>query len=117
MKTTRPTAYFVRRPSNIYDLRRPHLMSDERPYAIEKHIRLPVVDYVNFITDLQADRPFIEENRHLCRIDEKGLWRCLLVTQQENSLAGGVLVMSEGEVYPKYCAFVRDWDEGSARTN
>lgn len=108
-----PTAYFVRCPSTIYALRRPHLIRDERPYMIEKHIPLSVVDYVNFITDLRADRPFIEENRHLCRIDELGLWHCLLITQQDNTLAGGILVMSDGEVYPKWCAYIRDWKEAA----
>jgi hypothetical protein len=104
------TAYFVHQPARISDLRRPHLKQDERPFTIAKHIRLPVIDYVNFITDLYADRPFIEENRHLCRVDERGVWHCLLVTQLDSTSCGGILVMPGGKVYPKWCAYISKWE-------
>lgn len=103
-------AYFVHQPARISDLRRPHLTSDKRAYKIVKHIRLPVIDYVNFITDFYADRPFIEENQHLCRVDENGVWHCLLVTQLDSTSRDGVLVMSDGAVYPKWAAYVTDWE-------
>jgi hypothetical protein len=104
------TAYFVFQPARITDLRRPHLAGDERAYRIVRHIRLPVIDYVNFITDLYADRPFIEESRHLCYVDENDVWHCLLVTQLDSSSRDGVLVMSDGAVYPKWAAYVSNWE-------
>jgi len=46
---------------------------------------------------------FIEENKGLCRIDEDGVWLCLLVKRRGQS--DGVLVMPDGRDYPKYAAY------------
>ena len=40
------TAYFVRRPSTIFDLRVPHLLSLEKEYDIVKTIQLSWIDYI-----------------------------------------------------------------------
>jgi hypothetical protein len=99
-----PTAFFVSNPSRLEDLQRPHLADQCKPYVIEKTVELAKIDYENFITDLCVSRGFIEENTGLCRIDEDGLWHCIFVKQHGNS--DGVLVMPEGQDFPKWAAFV-----------
>ena len=59
-------AYFVPDPSRWEDLIVPHLAGDERLYEIVKTVSLGAIDYGNFITDMLADRSFIEENHALC---------------------------------------------------
>ena len=82
----------------------PHLTTDERPYEIVKTVTLGAIDYSNFITDMLADRAFIEENHDLC---EKGkVWRCLLVRKRGQN--DGVLVMPEDDSYVGYAAYIRD---------
>lgn len=98
------TAYFVRLPRRLEDLRKPHFVSDEKPYVIEKTIALAAIDYENFVTDLCVDRWFIEENRDLCRVDENGVWRCILVKQRNRR--DGVLVMSGGSDFPLWAAYI-----------
>lgn len=97
------TAFFVRRPFAIEDLRKPHPHKEEKPFAVVKTIRLSKIDYENFIADLCVDRRFIEENKGLCRIGEDGVWRCLLV--RRHGQPDGVLVMPDGTDYPKYAAY------------
>lgn len=82
-------AYFVKRPRTINDLCRPHRPEEERPFEVAKVIRLAAIDYENFITDMLADRQFIEDNALLC--EQEDTWRCLLVCRQGSS--DGVLVM------------------------
>ena len=97
-------AYFVPDPSRLKDLTVPHLLSDERLYEIVKTITLGAIDYGNFITDMLADRSFIEENHELC---EKGeVWRCLFILKRGEH--DGVLVMPEDGSYVRYAAYVRD---------
>ena len=97
-------AYFVPDPSRLEDLIVPHLVSDELPYEIVKTITLGAIDYGNFITDMLADRDFIEENHDLC---EKGkVWSCLFVRKRGQS--DGVLVMPEDDSYVGYAAYIRD---------
>ena len=100
-----PAAFFVEYPFRIEDLIRPHLSEWVKPYIVETEIRLGKIDYENFITDLCVDRWFIEKYTHLCSIDENGVWHCLLVSQKGKS--EGVLVMSEGRVFPKWAAYLR----------
>ena len=101
-----PTAFFVSMPFQIEDLKRPHLISQQKPYIIEKTIELEEIDYENFITDLCVDRWFIEDNAKLCRIDENGAWHCLFIYEQGK--LDGILVMSDGQVFPKWAAYVPD---------
>ena len=99
-----PTAFFVKYPFRIEDLMRPHLPKQRKPYKIEQEIELGKIDYENFITDLCVDRWFIEKYTHLCSIDENGVWHCILVRQKGKS--EGVLVMSQGRVFPKWAAYL-----------
>ena len=103
-----PSAFFVEYPRVIGDLIRPHIADWRKSYVVEKTINLNRHDYVNFITDLCVDRWFVEENTHLCRVDESGVWHCILVTQEGK--AGGILVMSNGEVFPKWAAYLPGGD-------
>lgn len=98
------TAYFIRLPFRLEDLKRPHLVSNEKPYTIEKTVTLAAIDYENFITDLCVDRWFIEENRNLCCVDNNGVWRCIFVKQRNRP--DGVLVMSGGKDYPLWAAYI-----------
>lgn len=97
------TAFFVKRPFRIEDLRRPHFPEQRRPYVIEKTIELARIDYENLIADLTVERRFIEENKRLCRIDDDGVWHCLLARQRGKT--EGVLIMPQGQDYPKFVAY------------
>ncbi len=98
------TAYFVRMPFRIEDLRRPHLASSERPYVVEKTVLLSSIDYENFVTDLCVDRQFIEENAGLCFVDDDGVWHCILAKRKNRP--DGVLVMSDGRDFPLWAAYI-----------
>ena len=55
-------AFFVSKPRTIDELYQPHMLSDERAYAVEKVICLNKTDYENFTSDMLADRQFLEDN-------------------------------------------------------
>ena len=85
-------AYFVKRPRTADDLMRPHLLEQEQELEVVKTITLPAIDYENFITDMLADRAFLEENSDLC---SKGIpLLCLLITRRGGE--NGVLVVPNG---------------------
>ena len=92
-------AFFAERPRTIDDLMQPHLSAHEREYQIVKTIELKKMDYENFITDMLADRQFLEDYADLC--SEGEVWRCILVKQRGQS--SGVLVVPDG-CYVKYAA-------------
>ena len=93
-------AYFVSYPRRIDDLRKPHLTDQEQQYEVAKTVTLPAIDFENFITDMAADRQFIEDNAALCSKDEP--MKCLLVKQRGKN--GGVLVIPD---MPDYKAYVK----------
>ena len=101
---TRDFAYFVERPRVIEDLIQPHLFEQEREYRIVKTIELGKMDYENFITDMLADRQFIEDNAGLCSQGE--VWQCLLIRQRE--CCDGILAMPEGGCYVGWAAYYAD---------
>ena len=94
-------AYFVERPRRIDDLMVPHLIEQERPYRIVTEIQLPAIDYENFITDMLADRQFIEDHGLRCKKGE--IWDCLLVRRRGQP--DGVLVMPEAECFIGWAAY------------
>lgn len=53
------TAYFIRRPRRIEELRAEG-SGRRRPYRIVSSLHLGGMDYENFVTDLLADRAFLE---------------------------------------------------------
>ena len=54
------TAYFVRKPRTLYDLRQPHLVEQEQVFEVVAEIVLSAIDYENFSLDMVADSQFIE---------------------------------------------------------
>ena len=46
-----PTAFFVEYPFLIEDLIKPHSPHQQKPYIVEKVIRLGKIDYENFIME------------------------------------------------------------------
>lgn len=82
-------AYFVEAPRIIEDLKVPYPLERELRYEIVKTVKLARIDYENFITDMIADRQFIEDNAALCSRGET--WRCILV--QQRGRTDGVLVV------------------------
>jgi len=96
-------AYFVESPRIIEDLLAPHPIEQETQYEILKTVKLAKIDYENFITDMIADRLFIEENAALCA--QGGVWRCLLV--QQRGRTDGVLVVPVDGCYVGWAAYYR----------
>ena len=94
-------AYFVESPRTVNDLMQPHPIERERAYEIVKQVKLAKIDYENFITDMVADRQFIEDNANLCSKDE--IWRCILV--QQHGRTNGVLVMPEDGCFVGWAAY------------
>ena len=93
------TAFFVKKPARIGDLRQPHFAAAEQPYRIVKKVRLKAIDYENFITDMYADRWFIERYGALCREPDQ----CLLIQCYRRK--DGVLVKPQGESHVGYAAY------------
>ena len=79
------TAYFVRRPSTISDLRVPHLLSLEKEYDIVKTIQLSWIDY----------------DAHLC--SDYPLFKCLYV--KANGHTDGILIIPDNQAYVKFAAY------------
>ena len=97
-------AFFVKTPRRIEDLLKLHAIEEERAYEIIKYVRLAKIDYENFITDLVADRQFIENNADLCSKD--GTWQCILV--QQHGRRDGVLVIPENGCYIGWAAYFNE---------
>ena len=98
------TAYFVRRPCRMENLTVLHLVERERPFAVAATVKLSKIDYENFITDMLADRQFIEDHATLCAKGE--VWRCILVQQRGH--ADGVLVMPEDGCFVGWAAYYQE---------
>ena len=96
-------AFFVESPRIIEDLLAPRPIEQETQYEIVKTVKLAKTDYENFITDMIADRQFIEENAALCA--QGGAWRCLLV--QQRGRTDGVLVVPVDGCYVGWAAYYR----------
>ena len=84
------TAYFLRRPRRIEELRAEE-DGRRRPYRVISSLRLGGMDNENFVTDLLADRAFLED---VPGCGEDGpLIRCLCVTCRGRD---SVLVLPDG---------------------
>ena len=70
-------AYFVHRPRTADELSAPGCGGQNRAYTVVKTVTLGKIDYENFITDMKADRRFIEEYAPLCAEDDP--WKCILL--------------------------------------
>lgn len=96
-------AYFVESPRIIEELLAPHPIEQETQYEIVNTVKLAKTDYENFITDMIADRQFIEDNASLC--SQGGPWRCILV--QQRGRTDGVLVVPVDGCYVGWAAYYR----------
>ena len=97
-------AYFVERPRRLEDLQIPHLIDQERLYRIVATVELRKIDYENFITDMLADRQFIEDYGKRCKAGD--VWECLLV--QQRGRTDGVLVLPEQDCFVSWAAYVAE---------
>ena len=97
-------AFFVESPRRIADLIVPHPVGQERPYEIAKTVRLAKIDYENFITDMVADRQYIEEHAGLCSRGD--MWKCIFVRQRGR--LDGVLVMPVDRCFVGWAAPLPD---------
>jgi hypothetical protein len=93
--------FFVECPRTIDDLMKPHLLAHEQEYQIVKTVEIGKIDYENFITDMLADRQFIEDNIALCSRGE--VWQCLLIRQR--GCSDGVLVMPENGCFVGWATY------------
>jgi hypothetical protein len=73
-----------------------------KPIKVEKAIILPEDDYRNFITDMTVERLYLRKYSSLCKIDNDGIWHCLLVLLQGSQ--AGILVMADEDGLPDYAA-------------
>ena len=95
-------AFFVERPRRIEDLQILHLIDRERPYRIIATVELRKIDYENFVTDMLADRQFIEDYGKNCTAGD--VWECLFV--QQRGRKDGVLVLPEEERFVSWAAYL-----------
>lgn len=102
------TAYFVRYPRTVDDLRIPHLLNQEHPYEIVRELTLENIDYENFINDMGADRGFLEPAAKLCSWGGKA--RCLLI--RSSASQGSVLVVPDAPehgAHVLWAAYIGRW--------
>ena len=97
------SAFFVKHPRTISDLRRPHLLGQEQGFEIVKTIRLGATDFDNFVMDMLADRAFLEKYAALCGLG--GVWKCILVAGRNRS--ENVLVVPEDGCFVGWAACVK----------
>jgi len=105
------TAYFVKHPRRLEDLRCPHLLEKEQAYEVCARVYLTGIEYRNFLTDMLADRQFIADNGDCC--SEGTPMRCLMVC--EAGRTDGVLILPEHGCYVKMAAYVHDTGDTDAK--
>lgn len=101
------SAFFVLFPKTLNDLFKPHIVDQEQPYEVVKTVALSAIAYENFITDMVADRQFIEDNADICTAGKP--MKCILVRQRGKS--EGVLVVPDApgyKAYIKWAAYITD---------
>ena len=94
-------AFFVERPRIWDDLFAPHDINTEHNFEIVAEVKLGATDFGNFVTDMLADRQFIEEHCDLCLLGR--VWKCLFVRQKGRP--DGVLVIPADRCHVKYAAY------------
>lgn len=95
------SAYFVENPRVIGDCMTPHPLERETLFEVVGIVKLAKIDYENFITDMVADRQFIEEYAALCG---KGkIWRCIFI--QQRGQKDGILVLPRDYCHVGWAAY------------
>ncbi len=95
------TAYFVNRSRILENLKAPHFAETEEPYEIIKEVTLSKIDYENFVTDMLADRKFLD-GYDVVGASPK---QCILI-QQRGEQTAGVLVVPTTDGHVQSAAFV-----------
>ena len=95
----RNTAWFVKQPRRLEDLKALHALSAEQPYEIVGEIELDWMDYENFIMDLRADRSYLED--WLLVTGKGSTMRCVLIYCDVRR--DRILVVPKGQ-YVQYAA-------------
>ena len=86
-------SFFIQKPRRADNLMRNEMAKQQKAYFIEKIIELDTIDFQNFATDMTVERDYLRKNYALCRIDEKGVWHCLLVCRHDRR--SGLLIMAD----------------------
>ena len=98
----RETAWFVKYPRRVDDLKKPHPLTAEQPFAVVGTVKLDWMDYENFAEDLTADRAFLET--YFLTAGEGMPMRCVLVRCDTRS--GQLLIVPEQGCRVKYAAII-----------
>ncbi len=98
----RRQSFLCRAPRRLEDLQIPHLIDCERPYRIVAKVKRQKIDGENFITDMLADRQFIEDHGQDCKAGD--VWDYLLV--QQRGRTDGVLVLPDQDCFVSWAAYV-----------
>jgi hypothetical protein len=56
-----------------------------KPFIIERTIILSELGFYNLVADLTVERSYFIKYKSLCRIDDSGVWHCLLVVLRSHS--------------------------------
>jgi hypothetical protein len=104
-------AFFVKYPSRIESLCRPHLLTDERSYIVVQGVTLPRIDYENFITDMTVERLFLMKEVSRCRARRDGALPCVLVRRRGRT--DGVLAVPDWEGFVIWAAYLKDTEGAS----
>lgn len=96
-------AFFVKHPSRIDELIRPHLPDDRKPFTIVKAVKLTRLDYENFTTDMSVERPFLEGNADRCCTQPDGSLPCLFVHQRGQK--DGILALPDQDGFVIWAAY------------
>jgi len=71
---------------------------------VEKVIELPRDEFRAFLRSPLDDYPFITENKDRMKMDQDGVYHCLLVVGESHD--DGILIEAEGYDYARYSAYV-----------
>ena len=96
-------AVFVKRPRRLGELTEQFAVKELRFFEVAAEIVLKSIDYTNFVTDMLADRQFIEDKAELCHMG--AVWKCLLVCSPGMQ---GVLVMPERGCFVGWAALLTE---------
>lgn len=95
-------ALFTRNPRVLHEIGNLAAVENLKSVKVERTIVLPKDDYRNFVTDMTVARLFLQKYNSLCRIDDEGIWHCLLVIPQSRQV--GILVMADKFGFSDYAA-------------
>lgn len=95
------TAYFVRKPRTVYDLRQPHLSEQEQHYEIVAEIVLSAIDYENFLLDMVADRQFVEDNAAQTSVGS--VMKCIFAHRRGKQ--EGILIVADTPQNPAFVSY------------